>query len=48
MLYEAGLDERLAMEIMGHADIATTRNIYTHIRTSKLDSAAELLNKLNF
>ena len=48
MLYEAGIDEKLAQEIMGHADIATTRNIYTHIRTSKLDNAAELLNKLNF
>ena len=48
MLYEAGLDERIAMEIMGHSDIATTRNIYTHIRTSKLDKAAEILNSLNF
>ena len=48
MLYEAGIDEKLAQEIMGHADIATTRNIYTHIRTSRLDNAADLLNKLDF
>ena len=48
LLYEANIDERLAMEIMGHADIATTRNIYTHIRTSKLDTAANMLNSVDF
>lgn len=48
LLYEAGIDDKLAQEIMGHADIATTRNIYTHIRTSKLDTAANMLNSIDY
>ena len=48
MLYEAGIDEKLAQELMGHADISTTQNIYTHIRTSRLNTAADMLNKLDF
>ena len=26
-----GVSPRVAMEILGHADIATTMNIYTHV-----------------
>ena len=48
MLYEAGIDEKVAQELMGHTDIQTTRNIYTHIRTSRIDEAAEKLNNLDF
>lgn len=48
MLYEAGIDEKLAQELMGHADISTTKNIYTHIRLSRIDAAADILNNLNF
>ena len=44
ILYEAGIDEKLAQTLMGHADISTTKNIYTHIRTSKLEIAANALN----
>ncbi len=45
ILYEAGVDEGVAQTIMGHADIRTTQNIYTHIRQSKIESAAGLLEK---
>jgi len=43
ILYEAGVDEGAAQKIMGHADIRTTQNIYTHIRQSKIESATVLL-----
>lgn len=44
ILYESNIDVKLAQTLMGHADIATTQNIYTHIRLSKLDDAAQKLN----
>lgn len=45
ILYEAGVDEGTAQKIMGHADIRTTQNIYTHIRQSKIKDAATLIEK---
>lgn len=44
ILYEAGVDERMAMELLGHANISTTREIYTHISQSKQKDTATLLN----
>ena len=44
ILYEAGIDEKLSQAILGHSDIVTTRNIYTHIRENKIYSATALLN----
>lgn len=44
ILYEAGIDEKLSQTILGHSDITTTRNIYTHIRERKMESAATQLN----
>ena len=44
-LYESGIDEKQAQELLGHADITTTMNIYTHIRDSKRKSATDILNK---
>ena len=32
LLYEADVGEKDAQEILGHAQISTTRDIYTHIR----------------
>ena len=46
ILYEAGIDEKMAQELMGHSSITVTRDIYTHIRMSRLDTAAELLNNV--
>lgn len=45
ILYEAGIDELIAKDLLGHASISTTRNIYTHIRQNQKKAAAEMLNK---
>lgn len=44
ILYEAQVDARTAQELMGHADIATTLKIYTHIRQKQIDAAGDTLN----
>ena len=44
-LYDAGINEFDAMKIMGHADITTMRNIYTHIREGRMGHVREVLNK---
>lgn len=48
MLFEAGIDEKDAQELMGHADITTTRSIYTHIRNKRRDETAKKLNDFSF
>lgn len=45
VLYEAGVGEMEAQKILGHADISTTRRIYTHIRDAQIGAAAEKLEK---
>lgn len=35
-LYEAGIDAKSAQELLGHAQISTTMDIYTHISESKI------------
>ncbi len=45
MLYEFGVDIKDAQTIMGHADIITTQNIYTHVRDSKLERTALKINE---
>ncbi len=45
ILYDAGIDEKVAQGLMGHSSIALTRDIYTHVRQSRLDSAAASLNQ---
>lgn len=44
VLFEAGIDEKTAQVIMGHADLSTMRNVYTHLRAKKLADATEQLN----
>lgn len=44
MLYEAGIDDKAAQELLGHASIQMTRDIYTHISARK---AADTALKLN-
>ena len=44
ILYEAGIDDRMAMELLGHANISTTRNVYTHISTRKKEARTRTLN----
>lgn len=42
-LQKAGVDIRTAQKLMGHADIQTTANIYTHQDDETLKAAAKLL-----
>ena len=44
ILYEAGIDIKDAQNLMGHSDITTTQNIYTHIRESRITETAQKLN----
>ncbi len=43
VLYEVGVGEMEAQKILGHADIYTTRKIYTHIRDTQIAAAAQKL-----
>ena len=44
ILFDAGVDVKVAQELLGHASIEMTRNIYTHISQTKLKETAEKLN----
>ena len=44
ILYDAGIDAKVAQELLGHADLSTTLNIYTHIRQSRMTQAAAALD----
>ena len=44
LIYEAGVPDKDAQVLMGHRDISTTRNIYTHIRKKRLDQTAQKIN----
>lgn len=45
ILYEAGVGEKDAQNLLGHADIQTTLNVYTHIRKRQKEAATEKLNE---
>lgn len=45
MLFEAGIDEKDAQDLLGHASIAMTRDIYTHIRQQRKSDTAKKLNE---
>lgn len=44
-LQKSGIDIRTAQALMGHADITTTANIYTHSDEELLIAAAQAINK---
>lgn len=44
-LARAGVDIRTAQKLMGHASITMTANIYTHVETEDLATAANLIEK---
>lgn len=44
ILYEAGIPDKDAQELLGHSSITLTRNVYTHIRQSRRDETANKLN----
>ena len=45
ILHDSGIDIKTAQELMGHADISTTQNIYTQITEMRLAEAAKKLNE---
>ncbi|RGX53598.1 hypothetical protein DWV16_16680 [Anaerotruncus sp. AF02-27] len=45
ILHEAGVDPKDAQEMLGHANISTTLDIYTHITEKKRSETAEKLNR---
>ena len=45
ILFEAGVGEKDAQELMGHSKYSTTSDIYTHIRKARKDKTASILNK---
>lgn len=48
ILFEAGVDAKDAQEILGHANLATTFDIYTHIRQERMKETIKKVNdKLN-
>ena len=44
MLHDAGIDAKDAQELLGHAQISTTLDIYTHITKKRRTEVAEKLN----
>ncbi len=44
MLYEAGIADKDAQELLGHAQISTTKDIYTHISKRQKEKTAQRLN----
>lgn len=45
ILYEAGIPDKDAQELLGHSSITVTRNVYTHIRQSRRQETANRLNE---
>lgn len=45
LLYDAGVDTKQAQDILGHTTEAMTKDVYTHIRDSRRQSAAAKLNE---
>lgn len=44
VLFEAGIDDLTAQKLLGHADIATTRAIYTSLRNGHMNAQIDKLN----
>jgi integrase len=44
ILYEAGIADKDAQELLGHSSIAVTRDVYTHIRQTQKERTAKKLN----
>ena len=45
ILFATGVDEKVAQELQGHADILTTRNIYQHLKQTQKEEARKKLSE---
>ena len=45
LLYEAGVADKAAQELLGHSSISVTRDVYTHIRQARREATAKQLNE---
>ena len=45
ILFNAGIDAKIAQKILGHSKINVTLDIYTHIKKTNIDEATEKLNE---
>ena len=45
ILYEAGVPDNDAQELLGHSSITVTKDVYTHIRQSRKQTTAACLNE---
>lgn len=45
LLFEAGIPEKTAQGLLGHAQISTTMDVYAELREKKIAEAAAVLNK---
>ena len=48
LLFEAGIPEKTAQGLLGHAQISTTMDVYAELREKKLMEAAQALNAADF
>lgn len=48
LLFEAGIPEKTAQNLLGHAQLSTTMDVYTELREKKLEEAARALNDADF
>ena len=45
-LFEAGIPPKTVQHLMGHSDIETTMNIYTHVMKEQKIEAIDKLNEI--
>lgn len=45
LLFDAGIDEKDAQQLLGHASIVMTRDVYTHISSERKEKTARILNE---
>lgn len=48
LLFEAGIPEKTAQNLLGHAQLSTTMDVYTELRERKIMEAAQALNAADF